>query len=542
MVNRFIVIIISVLAISLASIQVQALELQALRTIPAKLLFQTHIDSPSFLTDCGGWIWTFSVLQNSLYAIDSNTGASTRSFEFPGSKTKGTDVSALSCRGQRLFVLVNGEGNETKPQIYEFLVERARLKLESLKKTLFPYRGRATDLFCNPDKCWLLQGKLWVSENLRNWRDVSPPKILNIPLLHSNPVINPFEDWQSTLVLAEGKYSKGAASVTGQVSLLDPFRSQVVTQMGSDWKRWGSFGAWEGRFLAPKAILYLSKHIMAIADTKLKAIFLFNDEGQYLGLISSDEGKIFSPDYPLGLASLGSQLYLADFRANRVKALDLHDFSSKVEKPDPMNIRQNLFRRPEVLKDEASNLCLNCHDGTQSNQLFKFARGEYTHPLECAKCHDPHHQIQSLHYLNKPSEALCLSCHQNYAKPESNHVWKDRKKKGGACTDCHQAHARVPGLLLSESPQICMDCHKDKIIHHRAIENFMGIDSAKGLHFQNGKINCATCHQTHIQWRTGGFLAERDTVRIFCASCHGIKADSLYQNFHQIMKAKGKRP
>lgn len=521
-----------------------AVDTKPLRSIQVKAVFTSKVESPNHLIICGGRLWTYSVSQQSLYSIDVNSGETRRAFVFnTGNKPKvGVDLSALACQQDRLLTLINSEGKKPIAEIFEFNVGSGSILVGGPKKYVFPGTGRATDIFCNLERCWVLREQLFVSEDFRRWRNVAVPAAAQVRRAHRNPELNPFEDWQASLILAHGKYTKGAINSENQLALLDPFHAQVVIRAGYEWEKWGAFGAWEGSFLSPKSLIFLADNILAIADAKLKAIFLFRKDGVYLGIVSTADGQIFSPDYPLGMAALGDRLFVADFRLGQVKALDLSDFRSTVEIASELNVRQNLFRRPVVLKDQASTLCLNCHDGTQSNQLFKFVKSQYHHPLECSKCHDPHHEIAQRSYLRQAPGPLCLSCHKDYAKTETNHIWKDAHKKGGACVDCHHAHTEAPQLLNQPAPQICMDCHKGQSLHHRPVENVLGLDRAKGLHFLDGKISCTTCHQTHINWRKGGFLRERDQVRVFCASCHGAKTDHLYQDFHKIMKTKGIRP
>jgi len=84
-----------------------------------------------------------------------------------------------------------------------------------------------------------------------------------------------------------------------------------------------------------------------------------------------------------------------------------------------------------------------------------------------------------------------------------------------------------------------MECHKNQNISHREVKDLLQNERARGLSFLDGKINCLTCHQTHENWRQGGFIKDRDQVRIFCASCHGQKTDRVYKDFHKLLNAKG---
>lgn len=522
-----------------------ALDFSPLQKIQAKTVFEIPIESPTYLVHCGGALWTFSVKEQALIAVNAVLPPQVEKYPLhivPSDKTVPIDVAAMTCQQSRLLVLVNPQSKAKAPafkaEIYEFDIKNSRLEKMPLHRYVFPYPGRVTDLFCNLEKCWVLQKKLFSTENFKKWLETSLPPIQGVPFVNSRRHENPFEDWQSTLVLAPGGYLKGAVNSVGDVALLDPFHSQVVVRRGPDWEKWGDFGAWEGRFLSPKAIGFFGDKAVLISDVKLKAIFIFRYDGKYLGLISLGEDSVFSPSYALGVTTLGNRVYISDFQKNRLSAVEIVDLGAHLEKGSDLEIRQNLLRRHDFPREAPSTLCLTCHDGSHSNQLFKFVKTPFHHPLQCSKCHSPHHTEKNPFFLKASPQKLCLSCHKDHAKPENNHIWQGQKK-GGSCIDCHISHAENDKLLVKGPPQLCMDCHREQSVSHRSMNPIINVDQGSRLKFQEGKMSCVTCHETHKTDKKTSFLRTPDEVQVFCASCHGVKTKRLYQDFHKLMKGKG---
>lgn len=518
-----------------------ASETENIRALPANVIFTASIESPGHMTICSKELWVFSESTQNLMSVNIANGKILKNFPLSYKGKNPIDVAAIACKNDRLYILINAQPSGRILEI-STNVEKLTLTNEFL---LADNSKRASHLSCNSEKCWLLQDKPFISDNFKSWKSFpvqSPPELKKV---NSNPKENPFEDWQATLNLAQGKYTKVILNNSNQVALLDPFHAQVVinndfSKPNTDWKKWGRFGAWEGSFLAPKAITFLSNKIIAISDTKLKSIFIFDFEGSYLGvLVDKKTNKVLTPDYPIAMTSQNDLIVISDFRNNKIIGLRLPPLET-IEKSssNPINIRHNLFRRDEVLKDKPSSLCLNCHDGTVSNQLYKFIKLKFHHPLECSQCHDPHHVSKKPHFLRDTTQQLCQSCHKEYSDTKTNHIWNHPHKKGGRCTDCHASHTNSPKILLKPLPQLCESCHQNKVFYHKTTEDLAILNKAKNVHLEEGKINCQTCHQTHINWKESRFIKNPSDILPFCSSCHGDKSLNLFREFHKSKKLK----
>lgn len=191
-----------------------------------------------------------------------------------------------------------------------------------------------------------------------------------------------------------------------------------------------------------------------------------------------------------------------------------------------------------LLKNKIPDLCVNCHGSDVVPKSHPFDPGM----VNCLSCHSLHHsdpkQNLATHSLKGGPEATCGGCHSEKFKMQgkNSHLGKEPlfehgwPKNEGACLDCHKPHAKK-----SDSYQTtCRQCHEDKKGVHKARISIAGTTLAKGIHFDNSKVSCVTCHDPHGE--NGSFFRETDLIFPFCAKCHGAKAEELYSEFHRKLK------
>lgn len=512
--------------LSLISFAALAAEVKPVQLLPVKKIFDTEIKNPKALLLCQNILWTYSEKEKQIIGMSSNKG------DVLIRSQLGFPLQDLACRQDQVLVL---SAEKAKQQIY--LQTRNQNKLSWQVVATPAFHSWMSRLSCKGQQCWLAAKQIYHSTDLKKWIADKIPPATDLKRVGHNPQKNPFDDWQSSLNMAETSYRDFAIDRANHVTALDPFHAQIVQQTEGQWHKWGQYGIWEGSLLNPKRIQFISDRLMVVADNGLKGLFLFTREGKYLGTLSTEKNFILGLDIISGMDSIQGRLFVADFYKNKVMALDLQSVENLNPDSDEVQIRQNLFRQHAAQQDYTAPICLNCHDGTAINSLHVFSQTQNKHPISCTACHDQHHLSKEKHNLNKPEQILCLACHAQNAMPETNHIWK-HGKKGGTCLDCHSSHSGNMNLLVQQPPQLCMNCHKTQNIAHREVKDLLQNNRAKGMHFTDGKISCLTCHETHQNWRQGSFIRDRDQVRIFCSSCHGNKTDNLYKKFHKILNAK----
>lgn len=545
-----------------------ALSLQAQQIMKVEIVSENTIVRPTLMTFCGEHLWVYGHGRREIIEIAENLKGESRilnRYELGHQGFK--HLSALGCLDSQLIGAFYTSAQKDN-YFYGFIKTQSNsiMMFQAVKPS--PAKARITELNCENEKCVMItEGRVFTSSRMANWKELDVPLSSKLEPLESHKDINPFDNWQDTLTITKGRYTKAVFTKSG-LALLDPFRSTVSVLKDNEWKKWGAWGVWEGQMLSPKAMTLLSGSAVLISDVGLKALFIFNLEGHYLASLGVDvaeeKNQAVTPDMALSLAAKGDAIVVADYEKNRVTV-----YKVKVQNlPEKSKdfIRVNLFRRAEVLKDAVSHRCLKCHDGTITDSLDKVAGTKANHPvhiefkgktdlmleqdnqLTCATCHNPHHgavvktkqeeQQPQNHppFLRKEWRALCLSCHSDHTGVPNNHP----DKEGKACITCHLVHGGANKLLRQEVPGLCLSCHANKKGEHRVVENFLDTERAKGVHFEDGTISCMTCHAQHGKGLESKLRVSTEKVMPFCATCHGQKTEALYKNFHARIRKRGK--
>jgi predicted CXXCH cytochrome family protein len=157
--------------------------------------------------------------------------------------------------------------------------------------------------------------------------------------------------------------------------------------------------------------------------------------------------------------------------------------------------------------ENQTELCIGCHDSASFKR--KFMHGPVAVGA-CTKCHDPHESSVKF-LLKEPNRELCLKCHADFGKAESEAKVIHDPVKINQCFSCHEPHGSANSALLKKTmPELCTYCHKkigDKMANAKVPH--------KPLLQQGG---CTTCHSPHFAKANGLLAADDMTV---CLNCHG---------------------
>ena len=195
-------------------------------------------------------------------------------------------------------------------------------------------------------------------------------------------------------------------------------------------------------------------------------------------------------------------------------------------------------------------LCLNCHKDHYKPKSHSF--GVVKDKLvNCFSCHNIHGGKKEFSFARmgkNGKENACSNCHQDLvAKIGSNkHLSVKKKKKPvmgkydwpkneGICLDCHRPHKK--GISIEKT---CASCHKKKIQIHQPLNPVANTYRAEGIRLNGTKVVCTTCHQHHGLSSEKKFLKPKESLLIFCSSCHGEKTLKLFDHYHREIKRAGK--
>ncbi|HCM40470.1 MAG: hypothetical protein A2X97_15130 [Bdellovibrionales bacterium GWA1_52_35] len=553
----------------------------AVLQVPSKVRFSVSVDSPAGLQLCAGNLWVYSARNRSLQQLHPQTGTTLATTTLISVGLDG-HVLALGCTGKALLVALQkrqGLSDRTfsLARLAVTPAEGAKYKLGRAQAVPAPGKGLIRDIFCrgNSSFCFLIRDRIYKTSDLKKWQPANIALSKDIPFSNTNLEENPFVNWQDDFIIASGQYFRGGflnKEKESTLYLLDPLRVAITrfpvgaasSPIDQEIKgqKFGRWGVWEGRLMSPKGITHFSsagKTYFAISDITLKLVFIFTEEGQYIGSTGID-GNAARFNYPLDLTSApeGNTIYVADFGGSKVTAMDLNPeatpaapvldiANAKIEDV----LRKNFFRDPEVLKDRSRTRCLSCHDGLEINSLDKFMGQGKHHPVNitmravkidlplesgnkitCSTCHDAHHGVaegleatvkQNPYMLRKAVESLCSTCHPGRADPASNHPGMTPNE---ACADCHSMHVSQDYLLKEKLPNLCTDCH--------------GADKIPGSHpFSANTVNCVSCHSLHdsvpnLSFATHAKFAttRKGESESTCLMCHSDKQALIGNNYH----------
>jgi len=522
----------------------------------ASVLFQTDIPGPNAIALCGKTLWISSVPTKELRALDPSTGKTLEKMSSERFFGLG-QITALACVRDQLFVstAVKFRGTE-KLKEYEIGLFKAALgppgtgKITGVESVRLPGKSLVQDLFAVGSKTYLIQGNIFVSTDLKQWKEAGVPDSAKIKNIKFDTEKNPFADWQESFFVFEGRYTKGLQLKDGKLAFLDPFRGNVVIQEDKNYIKWGHWGMRPGNLMFSKSITPLDGLRLAISDVGTKLISIFSENGDFLELVGKD-GKLARFGYPMSIQSQGNSLFVADFLDNKVFALSAPPLD-KVEietEPDNDFLQHNLFRHPDNQKTYAMVRCLNCHDGTERFSLEKFQLDRTHHPIDvevkkkidlpltedhkvsCFTCHQAHHKRLSgvvtghfgdqkklaeiPHMLRRSDKDLCLTCHEEKALKDESHFGIKSKKMQKftidvrSCFQCHQMHSGEKHLLSGKVPDLCISCHtKERIPKSHPLGG-------------EQDVSCISCHTTHGAKKSEHFARHKTKdLEGACLSCH----------------------
>ncbi|MBI2646550.1 MAG: cytochrome c3 family protein, partial [Deltaproteobacteria bacterium] len=368
-----------------------------------------------------------------------------------------------------------------------------------------------------------------------------------------------FSNWQDQFLVARGSYFRGLVMPDQSLLLLDTIRAAVITYDSDHAEKWESWGFRKGNLLFPKGFAMLNSNVLAISDVGLKLISFFDHEGRYLGSLGADGGEQRF-GYPLDIAVVGNTLVSVDFFANKLLAFQVEIKPEKKTKVSLLEIQENIFRHPDVVKYFSETRCLNCHDGLETYTLERFLniKERYNHPIhvdvkqktdlplwsggkvDCFSCHHPHHEapagktvgqfgnVQSVtklpYQFRKSIPELCLECHSEKGLKDQNHfqIKRGRLAKVKAnqvisCDQCHKMHQSHLHLLKKEVIGLCTTCHGSS-----------QVPQSHPIPYGDTEVACLFCHTTHDAKKEFHFSrASGKAAQEVCLGCHQDKKETI---------------
>jgi len=550
-----------------------------------KIKFSSNITAPSIIEYCREFLWVYSVEKNGVFQVSPVTGktllfhSAKKLFSHLLAKDPFLEIhiTALGCRIDKLLVAGMEKGYAYGTHL--FYTDKDFGEIDYPEKS-----EHIRDIHCFKEKCIFIDKNTYTSSDLKNFEALPIPSPGEITRKDSLKELNPFENWQDKHVISKEQYMRALITKDKTLYLMDPLRVNIVTYKNFNFNvglkkkyfiKWGKWGGWEGQMMFPRSITFLDElDKIAISDSGLKYIFIFEPDGDYWDKIEIRGGKDHL-SYPIDIASRGNIIYAADFRKNRVLAIEILEPGEKAERKakdiDDL-LHKDLFKRPEVVNSFHLTRCLSCHDGLLRFNLDKFTSLKNHHPTDeeytekidlplmydklvsCSTCHNSHHisiegkwkdntgktiRGEIPYYLRKEYKPLCTTCHKEKTDRNSNHIELTPSKKYkkyipgqvDRCSQCHTMHNTEKKLLKMVDPDLCFSCHD--ITEHPITHTF---GKAK-LDGEEKTVTCFSCHGIHGTKRKMYYARHSsDDVRTTCLSCHSKFEKSIGSNMHLDLK------
>ncbi len=174
---------------------------------------------------------------------------------------------------------------------------------------------------------------------------------------------------------------------------------------------------------------------------------------------------------------------------------------------------------PFKLSSEGNSLCLTCHENPARP-------GERIHPaLEqgaCIDCHDPHSSNFAKN-LKDRIPALCYNCHESNIAGKVVHL----PAKEGECLSCHKPHSsQNESLLVTQKKELCYQCH-DRVDNEKFVHAAVAMKSCTFCHTPHSSNNPKLIKEMGSDSKSTAPLSVRDvSFTQVCAQCHRDKGEA----------------
>ncbi len=343
----------------------------------------------------------------------------------------------------------------------------------------------------------------------------------------------------------------------------------------------GGWGIRAGHFAKPKDLAALPDGGLLVLDAQLGLVQRLDAEGSFVSVLSSD-GEPLRFDHPLGIASHGDRVAVAETGAQRVRLFSLTEESAPFPEPS------SLVSYSSIKDMEPGLVCRQCHDGTRRQSPGIWDPGVHNHPLEPAegtrlpddveRTKDGDLTCFSCHGIHRPDgrpappeeelaeESIVLSCghcHEELDRRSTtpdgagHPVGKNLPLRADretlaritvveddrlACRTCHQPHGapEEPLLVLPAwDATLCLTCHSGEADHPTGHPMRVDPDAAMRTSMaaagaplgENGELSCLSCHAVHDALG-GPLLRLSRSARRSCEACHAQRAREHAESPH----------
>lgn len=317
-------------------------------------------------------------------------------------------------------------------------------------------------------------------------------------------------------------------------------RVHVLSAEGEAVARAGRYGAWVGYLKQPKAVLALEDGAVAVADSELGAVQIFDEEGVARGVIAVD-GAPLRLAHPVALErGPAGELLVLDAGAAEIIRLQLDGPSLEAALDGaPRRWLRTPLAAADPLPPLGGERCVQCHSGVVNDSREVWDPKRDAHPVNIK----PEKAIPAYFPLSDTGQLVCTTCHSPHGSVSLAELEGASPEQQAALAPREQADTTFL-RMGQQGSELCVACHTEAA-HEGALEMIGlgggghptgqalvsalakrggGLSSATGPTADPTRGQCLSCHAVH--GATGPHLTRDDADGAVCVACHQAQAST----------------
>jgi predicted CXXCH cytochrome family protein len=325
---------------------------------------------------------------------------------------------------------------------------------------------------------------------------------------------------------------------SGGILTVDTLHAQVEQRddQGAATSAFGRYGLWAGYLRKPKSAAIIDGRTVAIADSSLGVVQLFDPTGRALGLLA-ENGAPLRFSHPIDVERAGDWLYVLDAQTATLHGLKLTDGALQDQTPavDTRWLREPLVVAERSVAAEAGAACLQCHDGFVQESRQVWDPDLHQHPVDMV----PERELPGFFPLGDDGAMRCATCHSPHGTTDEAFAANVPNEEERAKLVRHATPDSLFTRVSAEGSALCVACHADTA-HDGAVKD-MGLESSG--HLAGAKLakamekrapedrdvlseeGCLGCHAVH--GAAESTLTRGLTDGRLCTGCHAEQSRPL---------------
>lgn len=311
-------------------------------------------------------------------------------------------------------------------------------------------------------------------------------------------------------------------------------RVHTISTDGKVINSFGRLGDWVGYMKQPKSVLPLGGGAIAVADSELGVVQVFDAHGSARGAIEVGD-DILRLEHPMALErGKDGSLLVLESGTSTVWSLtvDERSLAASLSGPPKRWLRVALVATDANPAQEEGQRCLQCHDGMLNDSRHVWDPDLKAHPVNVK----PEHDVPKFFPLDDQGRLACITCHSPHGASTLAEVEQVQQGADHTALIPHDAGDEPFLRVGRRDSSLCVACHTSAA-HEDALAA-LGLGTGghptgkalvaalakrgKDAQIDPNQEQCLTCHAVH--GATGDHLTRGETDGRLCVACHEAQA------------------